>query len=204
MVLQMTFANIMDMFATLAPFLLGFFLVMASVFAQNIKGLVYIGGVLIASILNIPIMHLIGSHLDPEAPLKCQVFDLTNLVVSGYNAPSPSTLFVAFTSAYLVLPMIFNGQMNYAILVTLLALLCLDMVTKVMSRCTTPAGAIMGAMVGVVFAMGWYGIFESLGLSELMYFNEINSNRIMCKKPSKSTFKCAVYKNGQLVSTSQF
>jgi hypothetical protein len=204
MALQMTFANIMDLFATLAPFLLGFFLVMASVFAQNIKGIVYIGGVLIASLLNMPIMSLVGSHIDPDAPLKCQMFDTTSMLVSGYNAPSPSTLFVAFTAAYLILPMIFNGHMNYAILATLLVLLCLDMVTKVMSRCTTVAGAIMGAIVGFVFAAAWYAIFEAAGLSSLMYFNEINSNRVLCKKPSKSTFKCAVYKNGQLVSTSQF
>ena len=62
----------------------------------------------------------------------------------------------------------------------------------------------MGAIVGFVFAAGWYAVFEAAGLSSLMYFNEINSNRVLCKKPSKSTFKCAVYKNGQLVSTSQF
>ena len=204
MALKMTFANILDLFATLAPFLLGFFLVMASVFAQNIKGIVYIGGVLIASVLNMPIMSLIGSPIDPEAPATCQVFDTTSVLVSGYNSPSPSTLFVSFTAAYLILPMIFNGQMNYAVLATLLGLLCLDMITKVMSKCTTAAGAVMGAMVGFVFAAAWYAAFEAAGLSSLMYFNELSSNRVLCQKPSTSTFKCAVYKNGELVSTSQF
>ena len=62
---RLSFPNILDLFATLAPFLLGFFLVMASVFGQNIKGIVYLGGALIASVLNIPIMSLIASPVDP-------------------------------------------------------------------------------------------------------------------------------------------
>ncbi len=202
--LKLTFANLLDLFATLAPFLLGFFLVMASVFGQNIKGIVYLGGVLIASILNIPIMSMIGSPIDSEAPPTCRFFDPTSVLVSAYNSPSPSTLFVAFSATYLILPMVFNAQINYPLVVTLGALLALDMVTKVKARCTSAGGAVLGALVGVVFASAWYTIFKAAGLSSLLYFDELSSNRVMCARPSKQTFKCSVYKNGEVVSTSQF
>jgi hypothetical protein len=202
--LKLTFANVLDLFATLAPFLLGFFLVMASVFGQNIKGIVYLGGVLIASVLNIPIMSMIGSPIDEDAPPTCRFFDPTSILVSAYNSPSPSTLFVAFTATYLILPMFFNSQMNYALLVALFALLSLDLVTKVRSKCTSAGGAVLGVLVGFVFAAAWYSIFQAAGLSSLLYFNELSSNRVLCARPSKQTFKCSVFKNGELVSTSQF
>ncbi len=202
--LKLTFPNVLDLFATLAPFLLGFFLVMASVFGENIKGLVYLGGVLVSSLLNVPIMALIGSPIDDDAPITCRFFDAdSSLAVSAYNSPSPSTLFVSFTATYLILPMVFNGQMNYPVLVTMLALLVLDMITKVKAKCTTTGGAVLGALVGFVFASAQYSIFKSVGLTSLLYFDELSSNKVMCARPSTQTFKCSVYKNGHLVSTSQ-
>jgi hypothetical protein len=54
MALQLTFSNIVQLFSVFAPLFLGTFLVLVSVFNQNIKGLIYLGGVLIASTLGDP------------------------------------------------------------------------------------------------------------------------------------------------------
>jgi hypothetical protein len=204
MALELSFPNILDLFATLAPFLLGFFIVMASVVGENIKGIVYLGGVLIASMLNIPVMAMIGSPISDDAPPTCTLFNPDSMLVSGYNSPSPSTVFVAFTATYLILPMIFNSQLNFPLIIILGSLLSLDMITKVKARCTTGAGAVLGALVGFVFAAGWYSMFKAAGMSSLLYFNELSSDRVLCSRPSKQTFKCSVFKNGELISTSKF
>jgi len=197
--IDLTVANVLQFFSFLAPTLLVFFLFMSSLFNQNLKGLVYIAGVLIASIINIFFMNLIGSGRDENEAFSCNVFNITN--ISNFNSPYPSSLLIAFTIAYLVLPMKYNNQMNYAVLAFLLCLLGIDVLTKVQNKCTTYAGSILGGLVGFLFGTIWYIIFHVTGYDSLLYFDELRSDNVVCSRPSKQTFKCSVYKNGQLISS---
>ena len=54
--MQLTLTNIFQFISGISPLLLGFFLVMMSIFNQNLKGLIYLSGVLIASVLNLLVM----------------------------------------------------------------------------------------------------------------------------------------------------
>ena len=199
--LNFTLSNTLELFSMLAPFLLAFFLVMASIFNQDIKGLIYLAGIFFALAINLPLMYLMGQdeELNLKAGAACSITGFPMIV--GFSSPSPSSLIIAFTAAYLLLPMIANGQMNYAVLATLLCLLGLDGVTKIAKYCTTITGIILGILVGLIFGATWYTIIHSTGYDSLLYFNEIASNNVQCSKPSKQTFKCSVYKNGQLVSS---
>ena len=200
MALQFTFSNILQLFSAIAPLLLAFFLVMASIFNQDIKGLVYLSGVLLALVINIPIMNQIGSKMDIEkASTTCNIIELP--LLSNYNSPSPSSLFLGFTTSYLLLPMNYNGQINYVVLASLLCLMGLDMFTKVTKYCTTWAGSILGILIGLILGAIWFTVFKTAGYDSLLYFNELASNNVQCSKPSKQTFKCSVYKNGELVSS---
>ena len=62
MAIALTLSNILQFFSFIAPTLLVFFLFLSSLFNQNLKGLVYIAGVLLASFINISFMHIIGSE----------------------------------------------------------------------------------------------------------------------------------------------
>ena len=196
--LQLTLPNILYLFGIIAPFMLGFMIFMAGIFGQNLKGLIYICGALLASALNIPIQNMLASPMASDAPPICSLISFGS--ASAYNSPSTSTMFVAFTATYLLLPMQFNKQMNYPLVVTLIAMLVMDMFTKVKSKCTSWAGAFLGALVGFVFGSMWYTAFKSAGLTSLLFFNELASNNVVCSRPAKQTFKCEVFKNGELVS----
>jgi hypothetical protein len=172
---------------------------MSSLFNQNLKGLVFIAGVLICSIINILFMNLIGSGRNDDEAFSCSLFDIPH--VTQYNSPYPSCLIIAFTVAYLVLPMKYNNQMNYAVLIFLLVLLGIDFLTKVQNKCTSFAGAALGALVGFLFGAIWYILFHAMGFDSLLYFDELRSDNVICSRPSKQTFKCSVYKNGQLISS---
>ena len=39
------------------------------------------------------------------------------------------------------------------------------------------------------------------GSSKYLFFNEVSSNKEMCSQPNKQTFKCSVYKNGELIGS---
>ena len=36
--------------------------------------------------------------------------------------------------------------------------------------------------------------------SSLLYFDEFISNNVVCSRPTEQTFRCSVYKNGELIS----
>jgi hypothetical protein len=199
MAIQLTFSNILQLFSAISPLLLGFFLVMSSLFNQDIKGLVYLGGVLLASVINIFLMNMIASKKSPNAAMSCDLISLP--ILTQYNSPAPSSLFIAFTIAYLILPMKYNNQMNYVVLASLLCLYGLDTVTKIQNDCTTFPGSLFGGLVGLIFGAIWFSLFHHSGYDSLLYFDELMSNKVTCSRPSKQTFKCSVYKNGQLISS---
>jgi hypothetical protein len=199
MAIALTLSNILQFFSFIAPTLLIFFLFLSSLFNQNLKGLVYIAGVLIASIINIFFMNIIGSEVSEDASYSCNVFDIPH--ISRYNSPYPSTLIISFTIAYLVLPMKYNKQMNYLVLTFLLSLLGIDILTKVQNKCTSYPGSILGALVGFLLGTAWYAIFNSSGYKSLLYFDELRSDSVKCSMPTKQSFKCAVYKNGEIISS---
>ena len=197
--IELTLSNIFQFFSFLAPTLLVFFLFLSSLFNQNIKGLIYIAGILISLLLNVLFMNLIGSKKLDDESFSCSVFDFPG--INSYNSPYPSTLILAFTLSYLILPMKYNKQMNYAVLIFLLCLLGFDVITKTQNKCTTSSGAILGALVGFLMGMLWYTIFHSTGYDSLLYFDELRSDNVQCSIPSKQTFKCSVYKNGEIISS---
>ena len=199
MAIELTMSNFLQLFSLISPLILGFFLVMSSLFNQDIKGLVYLGGVLLATVINIFLMSMIDSKKSLEASSMCDIISLPFL--TSYNSPSMSSLFIAFTIAYLILPMKYNNQMNYVVLVSLLCLFGLDAYTKINNKCTTTGGSILGALVGFVLGAAWFSVFHYSGYSSLLYFDELMSNKVVCARPSKQTFKCSVYKNGQLISS---
>ncbi len=199
MAIELTLSNVLQFFSFISPTLLIFFLFMSSLFNQNLKGLVYLAGILITSIINVLFMNLIGSGRDENEAFSCSIFDIP--YVTQYNSPYPSSLIIAFTIAYLVLPMKYNKQMNYGVLAFLLVLLSIDIITKVQNRCTTYAGAILGGLIGFLFGAIWYIIFHATGYDGLLYFDELRSDNVVCSRPTKQTFKCSVYKNGELISS---
>lgn len=197
--IELTFSNILQLISVLSPILIAFFMLMLSFMNQNVKGLVFIAGAVLATFLNIPLMNMLKSPVDKNASLSCNIIEIPFL--NAYNSPSPTSLFISFTFAYLLLPMLFNKQMNYAIISALLCLFALDAVSKVTNKCTTVGGAVLGALVGFMFGSIWYSVFHMVGADEVLYFDEMDSNSVRCDKPSTQTFKCSVYKNGMLVSS---
>ena len=196
--MQLTFSNIFQFVSALSPLLIGFFLVMTSVFNQNIRGIVYLGGVLIACAINLVLMNVVRS---PNNPSRSPICDLVELPfgINAFNSPAISSLFIAFTIAYLVLPMHYNDTTNYGVLAALFGLFIMDAISKVTSKCTSTVGVLLGGLVGLVLGGAWFALFKGTGYSSLLFFDEVASNNVICSRPSKQTFKCSVYKNGQLI-----
>jgi hypothetical protein len=199
MAIALTGWNMAQLFSLISPFLLGFFIFMSSLFNLNIKGIIYLGGILIAALINAFLMGAIKEPLPDTTSIACGLVNTDYW--KFYGTPSPSGVFISFTIAYLVLPLYYNDQMNYVLLISLLSLLFIDIIAKTYNGCTSYVGAALGCLVGFILGSAWYSLFKAAGYESLVYFNEINSNKVMCSRPSKQTFKCSVYKHGELLSS---
>lgn len=198
--IELTVTNVLQLMSMLMPFMITFFMLMLSLMNQNVKGIVFIAGALLASFCNIFLKNALQSPNDPNASMTCTLIDIPYL--NRYNSPSSNSLYIAFTFAYLFLPMNYNSQMNYAIISALLILFAIDATAKITNKCTTVGGVVIGALVGFILGSAWYTIFHMVGSDNLLYFEESQSNATRCEMPTKQTFKCSVYKNGQLISSS--
>ena len=201
--LQFTITNIFQFAAFISPFLLGFFLIMTSIFNQDIKGIIYLAGVLLSTVINLLLLNIIRHESSPNRAPMCDLIDINIFSMGGnFDNPNLSSSFIAFTAAYLILPMIYNDQMNFVFVAFILGLGIIDMITKIINKCTGPGGAITGTLIGFLLGSLWYAILKASGYDDLLYFNEFVSNNVVCNRPSKQSFKCSVYKGGQLLSNS--
>jgi hypothetical protein len=197
--LQLTFSNIVQLFSIFSPMFLIFFLVTVSIFNQNIKGLVYLAGVLLASVINTILSVGFGSEMGEDASPLCNIIDFP-FISSKYNVPAFNSMFIMFTLAYLLLPMIANNQINFFIVGMIVSLFIIDAYVKLTNNCTLPKGIVFGALTGIVLGTAWfYTLYISDNTKPLLFFSDLTSNNVVCKRPANQTFKCSVYKNGQLI-----
>jgi hypothetical protein len=200
MAFDLTLTNLFQFISAILPLLLTFFMVMISIFNQDLKGMVYLAGILITSVLNIFLLNIIKSKKDENSAASCNLFNLP-FNLSNYNVPALNSVLISFTIAYLILPMRASNQMNYVLIAALLSIFAIDGISKIMNKCTTIIGVIIGLLTGFLFGSLWYTLFHSTGYNSLLYFDQVVSNKVYCSRPKKQSFKCAVYKNGELIKT---
>ena len=78
----------------------------------------------------------------------------------------------------------------------------MDVGIRYMKQCITQVSDILlnlvtGAAVGLLIP----GLLYVGGSSKYLFFNEISSTKEICSMPKKQNFKCAVYKNGELIGS---
>jgi hypothetical protein len=67
----------------------------------------------------------------------------------------------------------------------------------VLHGCTTLVGVLTGSVIGFIIGFAWYSIVLSSN-PKLLFFGADGGEPI-CSRPSKQTFKCKVYKNGEVI-----
>ena len=173
-----------------SPIVVSGFLLMTSIFNQDIKAFVWMGALIIGLIVVRLVQPLIGH------PSKCP-----SLPMMPYNSPSGSSFLIMFTLAYLVAPMHSNGDYNIYAILGFLLLFGIDTVVKLRKTCVSAMGVAAGTLMGVVYGIVSYSLIKGAGGGKLLYYNVGSSNNVYCSKPKNQTFKCNVYKNGELIST---
>jgi len=195
--MKLSITNIFKFISLITPFMIIFFLITISLFNQDIKGVIYVSGILVAVFINVLMMNMIKSPVSEVRSVSCELFEMP-LGLSNYDVPYSNSVILAFTMAYLMVPMLEQSNVNYILFGFLMFIFLLDGYTKVVDLCTKPIGVFLGGLVGLGLGTAWYYIMKS-GNRSLVYFEELSGNDVKCSRPSKQRFVCNVYKNGELI-----
>ena len=199
--IQLSFGNILQLLGILSPLILSAFFVISSISNGNLKWVMYLAGVILLMVLFTIITFTVDMKYDPNSSaLASGVCNFIQMPfgLSEYSAPSFNSTLLGFMFAYIYMPMLQNNNYNIVLLSIIGVLFCIDAVTKVRFGCTPIFGILLGGFFGWVIGYLWYSFMVVSGNNSLLYFND-ESNSQICSRPRKQTFKCAVYKNGEII-----
>jgi hypothetical protein len=187
--------NIVEFLVFYSPVVLATILFIIPTSVMDAKGAIYLALLIGVCFLRIFIYWLFGKDPYYNDNTVC-----TMVKYGDYGNSYVSIFVIAFTFMYVCTPMFYNNTINYMVLSLLLFYLILTIGIFFYRNCIKNKsevfvnillGALMGTIIPVFFYMG-----QS---SKYLFFNEF-SNKEICSMPSKQTFKCNVYKNGQLIA----
>ena len=200
--INLSFTGILDFLISLSPILISFFLILGSFLNQEAaKGGVYLGGVLIMLVIGILLKKLFNkSPPDEFTHENCTIFDIRNIDLLNKSTPDLHSMFLAFTTLYLILPMIHHeAQVNPYLLIVMSIFVIGNAITRIKKKCNNIIDIVSGILIGGGFGTAWFYIFWATNNHKLLFIDSLVSNKVICNRPAKQTFKCSVYKNGQLI-----
>jgi len=190
------------LFLRLAPFILVCFFSLASIFNQDFKGLVYLVGLLFACFGTMTIGNALTFIPYYDESLRPEICNMITIGRVGNFSKLPLGQAVfGYTFCYLLWWIITNKfeKQNIPTLVFFPVLILFDMIWNIRYTCYTFWQLFAALSIGSGFGLLWAFIIESTNSNHLKYFSG-KKNEDVCSKPSKQTFRCNVYKNGQIIS----
>lgn len=196
--MELNILTILYLFFRLAPFIIVSFFSLASIFNQDFKGLIYLIGLIFACF----IMIIIGNII-PISAISSQN-EICNLITIGNTKISKlpiSQCILGYTFFYLLFVIVKNKYVliNLPTIIFFPSMIFFDMYWNMSNNCYFISQLMISLAVGSCIGLFWAFVLDKSKMTNLQYFNRI-SGKEECSRPSKSTFKCNVYKNGKLIS----
>ncbi len=187
--------NIVVFLTFYSPIILAVSVVSLSFVSQNFKGFIYLGFLLACCVIREFIYKWSGSNPSTSDGTIC-----TSIQYSKYGNPAFSAFVFAFTIMYFAFPMFSNDAVNFPIFISLIIYFLVDVFIKFYNSCIKNTGDFfLNVLLGLASSAILVTLMYAGGSGKYLFFNEVSSNKEMCTQPKKQTFRCKVYKDGQLV-----
>jgi hypothetical protein len=215
--MELNIITFIYLFLRLAPFILVCFFSLSSLFNNDFKGIIYLLGLLVSCFITIMVGNTL--NLDGGTPMTaasvapdvattentkytpdpmCSIMTIGMVENIAHLPMSQSVL--GFTFAYILYAIITNSLVtrNIPTLVFFPVLITFDFIWNAKNSCYTILQLLVALIIGSLFGVIWGLLINSQNDSMMVYYSGISSTEV-CNKPSQSTFKCNVYKNGMLL-----
>ena len=184
--MEMVSGNVLPFMVMILPYvLIGSFLLL-SVFDKNLKGLIYVVGIMLmisfSSIIIPP-----SPNNDLNRKRACRLFDIFGLIK---KLPF-SIMIYSFTFMYLLLPMYIFEQINYIILILIGLSIVLDTIFRLKYSCDNYTFILSAGILGTIMGLLWFGLVYSINL-DMLYHTELISDKLACSMNSEQKFSCKI------------
>jgi hypothetical protein len=189
-----------------SPMIIPIALCSISIAQQNTNCLFYLVALLLSLMIRNYVIgkgDITNTLIDESSAEICHAINYGSL-----NGNMTLSLFlVSFTIMYLYTPGYAKlSQTNIGLLVFLVVYAILDIMVKKNLGCfkiktTNFMGLFFNILGGSIAGYIAVTILYTLNLTNYLYFNMLSSNAMTCSVPKQQTFKCSVYKNGQILSS---
>lgn len=187
--------NIVVFLSFFSPIILATSVTSMSFIFQNFKGLIYLGFLIGCCVVRNYVYVMAGSNPVVNDRTIC-----TSIQYSKYGNPTFSAFVFSFTIMYLCLPMFSNNSVNFWIFISLLTYFFADIFIKIYKKCVVKMGELfLNILLGAASSALIVTLMYTGGSGKYLFFNEVSSDKETCYQPSKQTFKCKMYKDGELI-----
>ena len=194
--MDLNIINIMYMFFRLAPFIIVSYFTLQSLFNQDLKGVIYLIGLIVASVITVVLGGVLKKFSPPKGlmPTDYSRIRCTQLTLGNTQPvsilPLSQTVF-GYTLAYLTYFISINNlqTQNIATFIMFPLVIISDMIWSTSNMCSNPKYLLISLIIGAIIGTLWAMIIESTNMPNLAYMSGI-ANKDVCSKPSKSLYKC--------------
>ena len=95
-----------------------------------------------------------------------------------------------------------NGAPNFWVFFGLLVYFFIDLFIKIYKKCAIQTtDLILNILMGLSSSAIIVVLMYAGGSGKYLFFNEVSSNKEICSQPKTQTFRCNVFRDGELVGS---
>ena len=190
--MELNLINILYMFFRLAPFIIVSYFTLQSIFNQDLKGVMYLLGLLLASFATVMVASILPdatSGEDAPAQSKYSIAKCSQLTLGNggpiSKLPLSQTVF-GYTLAYLSYFIGVNSlqTQNIATFILFPIAIVADMFWSSTNRCSSPKYLLTSLIIGGLLGALWAMVIDSTGTPGLAYFSGVSNNCLLYTSPS--------------------
>lgn len=191
--MELSITTLLYLFFRLSPFILASYFSLSSIFNQDIKGIIYLAGLLMACFVAVLFANFVPA-VGSTANAVCNIITIGN--GSSFSNIPLGNVMLSYTLGYFALIIINNkiALQNLPTLIIFPLLIIGDAAWNIYNGCFHYMGVALAVAIG--FGMGylWALAIDSIKNPDLLFLN-IGSNKSVCSRPSKQLYKCTFKKN---------
>ena len=195
-------ANILVLITFYMPLIICVVVLSWGIIMQSVKGFIFLLFMLAMSVVREFILTYSGNSEPNPLSMFSDESNICNTIkYSKHGNNTFSVFMLSFTTAYLSMPMFINSSVNWLFVGSCITAIVVDIGVRMRAKCTmTPKSIFTNFVGGAIMAMIIVSLMISNGGEKFLFFNEIQSNKTVCSRPTKQQFKCTVYKNGEVLT----